>query len=217
MREIILNVATVVATLTAVAMAAVGIHKLYRVPSLPEERQPRTVLDWRRYTTQGARLGPANPRVTVVEFADFQCPFCRQAAVTLRELRRSYPRDVAIVYRHFPLDDVSLAAARAAECGNRAGFFEEIHDRFFAQPDSLGVKAWTRFAWESGIQDTLQFSRCLEDRSVISVVARDVQAASQLDIRGTPTLLVNDQLFTGSPGLKYLKRVVKQAVTESKK
>ncbi|MFQ5679294.1 MAG: DsbA family protein [Gemmatimonadota bacterium] len=210
MKETILNIAAVVATLAAVAAAAVRLREPHRTPVLAEEQQPKTISDWQQYTTEGARFGPPNPVVTVVEFLDFQCPFCRTAASTLRELRRLHPRDVAVVYRHFPQQDVSLDAAVAAECGNRSGAFQQIHDHFFEQPDSLGVKPWTRFAWEAAIQDTVRFAACLKDSTARFVVRRDFQAAQELDVFGTPTLLVNDQLFTGSPSLKYLDHHVKK-------
>lgn len=208
-RELLLNIGTVVATLAAVGAAVIQFRERSRM--LDGDR-PRIVAEWRRYATDGTRLGAANPRVTIVEFADFQCPYCRSAASTLRELRRRYPEEIALVYRHYPLQDGSLDAAVAAECGNRAGFFEAIHDRLFEEADSLGSKPWTRIAWEAGILDTLQFAACMKDSSTLSAVTRDIRAASELGVNGTPTLLVNDQLFTGSPGLEYLERYVRQAV-----
>ena len=215
MKSVILNVATVATTLAAVSMVALYVRSASSIPKLPADQQPRIVEDWRRYSAEGVRLGPSNPRVTVVEFADFRCPHCARAALTLRELRRSFPEDVSLVHRHLPLTRVSRAAARTAECGHRAGVFQEIRDRLFAQQDSLGVKPWTRFAWESGIRDTVEFARCLGDTTVAAVVVRDLKVAAELDIWSVPTLLVNERLYTGSPGLKYLRGLVEGAARKS--
>lgn len=158
---------------------------------------PKTVADWRNYAGTGDRMGPGNAAVTIVEFSDFQCPFCRRAAPTLRALRRRYPGDIAVVYRHFPGHQFSLAAAVAAECAGRAGYFESYHDLLFTQAESIGKKPWSRFAIEAGVRDTTRFSACLQDQEITRAVLRDTVAAATLSVRGTPTFLINDLEVSG--------------------
>jgi len=152
---------------------------------------PRSIADWQKYAAAGDRMGPLTAPVTIVEFADFQCPFCRRAAPTLRALRQQYPTDLAVVYRHLPGHQFSFAAAVAAECAGRFASFERFHDALYAQFDSIGKKPWARFAREVGIRDTSRFTSCLEDATVAERVARDTLAASTLAVTGTPTFLIN--------------------------
>jgi predicted DsbA family dithiol-disulfide isomerase len=213
----LLNGATVVLVICAILTTALRLRDARATPNSPlptvsdsggNRIAPKTVANWRIYADAGNRMGPTNAAVTIVEFSDFQCPFCRRAAPTLRALRRRYPEDIAVVYRHFPGHQYSLAAAVAAECAGNAGYFEPYHDMLFAQAESIGKKPWSRFATEVGVRDTLRFSKCLRDQAVTHAVLRDTLAATALSVRGTPTFLINDLEVTGYREADLIRYVV---------
>jgi protein-disulfide isomerase len=183
----------------------------------PEAREVRQVSDWRRYAEGGRWLGPPDAPVVVTEFADFQCEHCRTAARHLERLRSEFPDEVALVFRHYPLDDVhphATEAARASECAARQGRFEAFHDLAFSLQDSIGEIRWTRLAARAGVPDTTALGECLSGDRTADVVSEDVAAGSDLGIRGTPTLLVNDQLLMGAPTYAQLEDHVERRLSE---
>jgi protein-disulfide isomerase len=154
------------------------------------------------------RKGPADAPVAIVEFSDFQCPFCVQAANDLRELVAASP-GVTLVFRHFPLDtscnphltrqmhpDACLAAY-AAECAARDGRFWEYHDALFRNRERLGRPALVTYAEQLGL-DAVAFERCLDDPATRARVAEDVAAAARVGVSSTPTLFVNGRLVEGA-------------------
>lgn len=215
--ERLLNIATAAVTICAVVL---GGHRIYAMTQraddavVAEDREPQ----WREFASGGHRMGPQDAAVTIVEFADFQCPYCRRAAKDLRELRQRYPKDIALIFRHYPLSGHAQAtpAAQAAECAGRQGRFEQFHDMLYAEPDSLGHKTWVRFALESGIADSAKFSRCLADDSVQATIAMDRAAGDRLGVEGTPTFLVNDRRIDGYISPRAFERQVQHAIEEAR-
>ncbi|HSW30414.1 MAG TPA: thioredoxin domain-containing protein [Longimicrobiales bacterium] len=204
----LLTLAAVVATLMAASASAVFYFSSGSPEGAGSVEPPAEVGDWGQYTRMGIRLGPQDAPVTVVVFLDFGCAYSREAAQDVREVRRLHPDKVTLVFRHFPLTDPSLHAAMAAQCASEAGAFEAMAGRLFAQPDSFGVKAWTLFANEAGVRDTITFKTCLDDTATLDRVRQDATAGRTLGVTGTPYLLINDRLFQGSPGLSHLNQYV---------
>jgi protein-disulfide isomerase len=95
-----------------------------------------------------------------------------------------------------------------AECANKVGAFESIHDLLFEAGDSIGRQRWTWFALRVGIQDTVSFMRCFKDPDVLADIRRDVRAADSLGVTATPTFLINDQLVKGAPPLELLHKYI---------
>lgn len=216
--EWLLNGATVLVTICAVVIAGLRIRDEVVGHSSVGAAGTRTISNWREFGNAGTRIGAKNAPVTIVEFLDFQCPFCRVASGSIRDLRRWYTKDLAVVYRHLPIPFHKFAypAALAAECGARANRFEAIHDALFAQPDSIGQKRWTRFALDAGIADTSGFALCMEDKSVGAAVRRDSVAAVALGVTATPTFLINNVVVSGNVGFAALNGYVKAALDESR-
>jgi protein-disulfide isomerase len=171
-----------------------------------------SVADWTIYHTDGQRTGPAAAAVTIVEFSDFMCAFCREFSTRLTDVRDQYPNSIALIYRHFPLPRhgaVAEQAAMAAECAGDQGRFHAMHDSLFAWQDSLGVVPWRQLGAAAGVADILRFARCLTDSTVAARVRRDFEAGRRLGVRGTPTILVNDMRLVGAVPtdtiLKYVR------------
>ena len=176
--------------------------------------EPWRVGNWEELAGAGQVIGRPGAPVRIVEFSDFQCPFCAQYAATLRAVRDRHPDRVALVYRHFPLDAIhphARDAAVAAECAGEQGRFEPYHDRLFAQQDSIGSKAWDRFAAEADVPDSAAFRRCLADPRVHARVARDAALATRTRVEVTPTLVIAGTVIPGVISEAELERWIASA------
>lgn len=152
----------------------------------------------------------------IVEFSDFQCPFCRRLSETLARVRERHPRDVAIVYRNFPLSEIhpyARGAAIAAVCAGEQGHFGEYHDYLFQHQAALGQQSWPEIASAVGIQDTSRFARCLVGVGATEILHADSVAAARLNIEATPTLLINRWLIRGVPPDDSVEALVRQELS----
>jgi protein-disulfide isomerase len=186
-----------------VVCAAVVRREFFPAPAVAAQpdTEPRPVQNGAEISAAGQRMGPVGAPVQIVEFSDFQCPFCATFSATLRAVRAKYPDRVAVLYRHAPLDAIhphARRAALAAECAAEQGRFEPYHDRLFAQQDSIGVKPWARFAAEAGVPDTAAFSRCVRDERLMPNVARDADLAQKTGINVTPSIVIDGTLIPGT-------------------
>jgi protein-disulfide isomerase len=157
------------------------------------------VKEWEPLARTGQRMGATPARLTIVEFSDFQCPFCAQARLMLRAALETHP-GVALAYHHFPLPGHAYAfdAAVAAGCAADQGRFEAYHDQLFSNQDSIGVTGWDAFASRAGVADVERFRTCLEEEPARARVNRDRSAGARLGLGGTPTFIVNGRMFSGS-------------------
>lgn len=148
----------------------------------------------------GPVRGPANAAVTIIEFSDFQCPFCGRFEPVMKRVLTKYPTQVRLIYRHSPLSAVHPAAQKAAEaavCAQNQGKFWELHDLMFAEQSSLGVDALKQKAKRLEL-DTAVFNDCLDSGKAVDTVAADTRAADQLGITGTPTSFINGRYKNGA-------------------
>ncbi|MCA9509497.1 MAG: thioredoxin domain-containing protein [Myxococcota bacterium] len=158
----------------------------------------------------GQARGPADAPVTIVEFSDYQCPFCSRAEPTVDQLLERYPTQVRLVYRHFPLDSIhpeARAAAIAATCAGEQGKFWEFHEKLFANQRELGAEAFDRFAGELGL-DGAAFDACTASPEAAAVVTRDAEAGVAAGASGTPAFFVNGILLSGARPLEDFVEIV---------
>ncbi|MFD0053959.1 Na+/H+ antiporter NhaA [Streptomyces sp. NPDC127168] len=156
--------------------------------------------------------GPADAAVTLVEYGDFECPYCGQAEGVVRDLLGS-ETDVRYVWRHLPLTDVhpnAQAAAEASEAAARQGRFWDMHDLLMDRQDELGERDLLRYARELGL-DIEVFREDLARRRGARRVAEDVDSADLSGVSGTPTFFVNGRRHRGAFDIDALKRAVEQA------
>ena len=218
-RNAMLNFGMLASTGCVLALLAYDVPRAWDY-FFPEEREPVTkrVSDWARFSEAGHRVGPADPVVTIVEFSDFECPFCAMQTPIIRAIREKYPDDIALVYRHFPGGGHEFArpAAVASECAARENKFFEYHDWLFQRTDSLDTVSWTALAERVGIVDIESFAECLDDPLVASVIDRDLSAAAELEVFATPTLLINDLAVAGFSEEQELEAFVLAALAASR-
>ena len=138
-----------------------------------------------------AALGAANAPVTIVEFSDFQCPFCQRVVPTLKQLRETYGDKVRIVWKDFPLTAIHPEAFKAAEAGNCAreqGKFWEYHDRLFANQQALQPDALKKHAVAAGL-DAAKFNACLDTAKYSDRVQEQMGVGTRLGVNSTPARL----------------------------
>ncbi len=170
---------------------------------------------WKQALSNGHWLAADSAPVTIVEFADFQCPACRQfATTTLPAVMRMYQGEIAVLFRQWPLSyhTFAMPAARASECAAAVGHFAAFYDTLYAHQDSLGRMAFQWFAMRAGITDTAGFDQCLRAQSHDAAIAADVQEALDLKGVGTPTILVNGLKLGTVPDSARLAAVVGRAL-----
>jgi protein-disulfide isomerase len=160
-------------------------------------------------TAEEEALGRQSAPVTLIEYSDFQCPFCKRAAPDLRRLVESYPDTVRLVWRHFPLPGHADAqtAAEAAACAGDQGSFWEYHDALFANQGSLSVADLRRHAEAAGL-DMASFDECFDSHRYRSLVVQDMAGGNALGVSATPAIFINGRLILGALGYDAYKRVI---------
>jgi protein-disulfide isomerase len=160
--------------------------------------------------------GPNGAPVTIVEFSDFQCPYCRQAEPTLKQVRQKYGDRVRIVYMDFPLGfhPQAMGAALAARCADEQGRFWAYHDVLFADHSRLSTPALKDLAARLNL-DTASFDSCLDQRKYESTVLSDKAEGKNANVTGTPTFVVNGTAFTGAQPLSAFESAIDAASRSS--
>ena len=155
------------------------------------------------------RRGGQQARVTIVEWSDFQCPFCGRVNATLRQIEDAYGDQVALVFKHLPLPmhPQAPAAHAAAEAAHRQGHFWAMHDRIFANPRKVDAATLAGYAREIGL-DLDRFRRDSESEAVREKIRSDAQEAGELGVTGTPSFFVNGRFLSGAQPFASFKRLI---------
>jgi protein-disulfide isomerase len=144
--------------------------------------------------------GPADAPITIVEFSDFECPYCRAMLGTIKNVQETYGEKVRLVYRQFPLNSIHPNAQRAAEaslCADEQGKFWEMHDLMFEDQSGLSVEALAMKA-ESLELDGTAFQTCLSSNKYAEQVKQDVMAGTVVGVTGTPAVFINGRPLVGN-------------------
>jgi protein-disulfide isomerase len=150
--------------------------------------------------------GPATARVTIVEYGDYECPYCRAAQPIVQELRTLLGDDLRYVFRHFPLTRVHPNAERAAEAAEAAGAqdrYFEMHALLFERQDALGSDNLQRYAQELGL-DTSRFGDELASHAHVPRIRDDFRSGRASGVGGTPTFFIDDARYDGLVGVRQL-------------
>lgn len=167
-----------------------------------------------RMGAEGPSKGPANAAVTLVEYSDFQCPYCKQAAATVKSLMQIYGSKVRFIFKHMPLSihPDAFQAARASACADEQGKFWEYHDLLFGSSD-LSDSALKKYGAQLGLNMN-DFNICLAAEKSAAIVRRDMHEAVRADVQGTPTFLINGRIVRGVKNVEELKGLVDQALRQ---
>ena len=162
-------------------------------------------------STDGAPTrGGANAPVTIVEFSDFHCPFCKRVLPTLKEIEARYGDKVKLVFRDLPLDQLHPGARRAheaARCAHEQGKFWAYHDVLFERAPRSSPDDLKQFAREVGL-DLPRFESCTASARTKELVQKDVEEATGIGINGTPAFVINGEVLSGAQPLENFVRVI---------
>lgn len=173
----------------------------------------------------GARIGDLNAPVKIIEYSDFQCPFCKRVAPTIKELLKTYGKNIVLIFKNLPLEFHNLAKpmAIAAECAReqKAEAFWTFHDTFFSENfnlpsslDELKTKV-SEIAKQAGI-NVDKFNDCFNNNKTEAKVKAQSDEAASVGITGTPGFIINGQKISGALPIEQFKEVIDQKLKEAK-
>ena len=179
-------------------------------------------IDPPRYTVAVAAddpaLGAATAPVTLVEFSDFQCPFCARVMPTLKKVKQTYGDKVRIVWKDFPLTQIhpqAFKAAEAAQCAREQGKFWELHDVLFANQQALMPDDLKKHAAGVGI-DLPKFNACFDASKYGERVQQQMSAGSQLGVGSTPSIFINGRLVAGAQPYEVFAGIIDEELARAK-
>jgi protein-disulfide isomerase len=208
---------------TTLVMCAVitasAVIRLEFFPSAPAgrasaEQKPALIAHWQDYLDKGVHMGPQQAKVQLIEFADFECPFCGSFHKILKTLRDRYADQVSLEYVHFPLPmhRFAVPAARVAECAGDQGRFEAMYDQLFEAQDQFGLKPWDEYAAAAGVPDMAAFDACIKKTDPIPRVEEGKALGAKWDVRGTPTVIISGWKLGHPPSAEELDQMVQRVL-----
>jgi protein-disulfide isomerase len=175
----------------------------------PRPGQPDPKVTYKVDVGDAHAKGGAQPKVTIVEWSDFQCPFCNRVVPTLQELAKDYGDDIKIAFKHnaLPMHNRARPAALAAEAAGKQGKFWEMHDLLFANNKDLTDENFVKWAGEIGL-DVEQFKKDLADPALGKKVDDNQKQGTTLGARGTPAFFVNGRYLSGAQPKEAFKALI---------
>jgi protein-disulfide isomerase len=161
--------------------------------------------------------GPEDAWVTMIEFGDFECPFCGAEEPIVEALVQAYPVDLRLVFKNFPLTTIhpyAEGAAVAAECAKAQGDFWKMHDLLYANQNALQSQNLSTYAKESGV-DLMAWQACLATQPPVDAIYADVALATSVGVDATPTFFVNGEIVVGAVPEAQLQAVIEAARTRA--
>jgi protein-disulfide isomerase len=162
--------------------------------------------------TAGAPVrGPEDAAITIVEFSDFQCPYCTRVKPTLAQVREEYGDQVRLVFKHFPLSfhTKAIPAHKAAIAAGEQGKFWEMHDLIFQNPKDIEPEQLRAHA-ESLSLDLAKYDAVMADPATDALISRDQEQGAKLGVRGTPSFFINGRFFSGAQPFAAFKAKIEE-------
>jgi protein-disulfide isomerase len=154
--------------------------------------------------------GPAKAPVTIVEFSDFHCPFCRRVLPTLAQLESKYGGKIKLVFRDFPIESLHPGATKAheaARCANEQGKFWAYHDKLFNAPPKSTPETFKELAKDVGL-DANAFETCLNSKKYEAAIKEDIAEGNRVGVSGTPAFFINGRLVSGAQPVEAFARII---------
>jgi len=174
---------------------------------LSEDKQAEIAAD------DAPAFGPKDAKVTIVEFSDFQCPYCTRAATAVKEIKKAYSDKVRFVFRQFPLSfhQNAHAAAQAALAAGAQGKFWEYHDKLFENQKALADADLEKYARELGLK-MAPFKKAMKDGTYKEQVDSDIALGSAVAVSGTPTMFLNGKRVANATSFDAIKDEIEKAL-----
>ncbi len=186
-------------------------NRVTQVVTVPETTQPREV---RRYDVpedDDPVYGPDDAPITIIEFSDFECPYCRKWHNEVwPQLKEAYPNQIRLVYRDFPLTNIhpnATPAASAANCAREQDRYWEFNEKLFSMEHELNLSGYQAYAEQLEL-DMVAFNECLEDGRYNDEVMADFEYAANLGVNSTPTFFVNGIPVVGAQPFEAFSQLI---------
>ena len=194
-----------------------GIREIY-IDGLKSKTPVQVMLEPPRVHVSAANSpskGPANAPIELIEFSDFQCPYCLRADPTVRQVLSTYGDKIRFVYRHYPLPNHPFArpAAEAAACAHEQGKFWPYHDLLFANPSKLSDADFKQHAATLGL-NTAQFNACVDTHKLKGEVEADTKAGEDAGVNGTPAFYINGRMISGAQPFEVFKKIIDEELAQ---
>ena len=195
--------------------------KASRMPAGKSKRRPGEPYPEKAYKVpidMRPQHGPDDALVTMVEFSDFQCPFCKKVTSTLEEIKARYKGDLRLVFRQrpLPMHPDARQGAQAALAAHRQGKFWEMHDKLFAAPSDMTKPTFLRYAQELGL-DTAMFELDLDSAEITQMIKDDEAIADRLGSRGAPAFFINGRFISGAQPLENFTAIIDEEKAKAQK
>jgi protein-disulfide isomerase len=179
---------------------------------------PKNITNWTNLADQGASIGPEGAKVTVVEFSDFECPFCaRFHKNTMPQIKERYidSGKVRLVFRNYPLEIHASAvlAAQAVECAGGQGRFWQMADKAFDNQADLSKEKFKTWAADLGVEGEA-FNQCIETDMTLSKVRKDMKDADDAGVRSVPTFYINGRVVEGAQEYEVFERIIDEELAK---
>lgn len=215
-KEVVSNVFTALLVICAIIMTGFVVHqKWFQSENNLDVQQ---VDNWQELELKGWQTGPQAAPVQIIEFFDYECPYCKSVQPAVQAVKQKFGNDISIVYTHFPLSGHRYAfdAATASECAGKQGKFQNFHELLFAHQEVLGTFSFDSLAVEAGVKDKSAFKNCLEINETAPIVQSGMDLAKELQINSIPTFIINGKQISGALPQTLLEDLVQNALEEAK-
>lgn len=200
----------------AIIITGFVVHQKWLQPeNIPELQQ---VENWQQLELQGWQTGPETAPVQIVEFFDYECPYCKTVQPAVQAVKQKRGSDISIAYTHFPLSGHTFAfkAAVASECAGNQEKFQSFHELLFAHQEVLGAVGYDSLAVAAGVSDIEAFKNCLKTKETAPIVQSGMDLAHELGINSIPTFIINGKLISGALPQSSLEDLIQHALEEAK-
>ncbi len=205
-------IATIVLTICAVVLTAGYVKREYFTPAASDQTGlTKRLSNAQAFAAGNMTIGRTDAPIQIVEFSDFECPACRRLYRAIKTTQAKDSGALHITFRNYPLDDLhpsARAAGIAAQCAADQGVFEGMHDYLFDHQSTLGTLKWNAVAAEVGVPDSMRFRICLDAPATRAKLSADSAAAAQLEVTGTPLVILDGYLIRGAPKAALLDSMV---------
>jgi protein-disulfide isomerase len=216
-KKILYNIVTGLLVLCASIVAILIFQREFSQTT--QSPSPLYIDNWESLEVLTKRQGSKEAPVQIIEFFDYQCPYCKAVEPSVQYILEKFPEEVSLRYAHYPLNSHSYAyeAALAAECAAIQNRFQSYHQLLFAHQEELNKINYESLAVSAKVENTKDFSKCLENRATFLIIENGMALASELDIDAIPTFLINGKLISGALSKFNFENIVKEELTKGNK
>jgi protein-disulfide isomerase len=169
--------------------------------------------NWKELIPEDEKTNGNYSKVYLVEFFDYECPYCSILDATLDTIQSKYGDKIKIIRYHFPLNIHPLAyrTAIAAECAESQGMFDRYHKELMANQYKLNSINYTEVARLIGIKELGKFQKCVDEEETADVIANNVRLAKEYKVNGTPTLIINNKMISGAINTEEIEKIINES------